>query len=228
VVRKNLARERTLLSYWVNAESVRVTAEKTGIPEGSVSRYFARFNKDPEKYHRQVVQRAAVPEDPYSDLPQQVFKMHHADVVIERHDRLMSEGKFAQAKIAIEAEMLYSKYISSATAGVTALAAFLANPRKYNWILPIVIAELVGGEVLSGKSVTDTLDRYQKQVDGAQDSAAKTEAQMAMNQLTARYREEIRDEAKHKAAEEEFKAKSETRISIYDLMKRQDHMRKLK
>jgi hypothetical protein len=85
-----------------------------------VSRYFVRFNKDPEKFHRQKARSGSTAYvDPYLDLSKQVLRDVQAKLVSARHNKLMSEGKFVQARLAIEAETAYEKYISSKTSSVT-------------------------------------------------------------------------------------------------------------
>lgn len=52
--KKNYEREALLLSHWNLGFTVKNTSLMTGIPEGSISHYFARFNKNPKFYREQV------------------------------------------------------------------------------------------------------------------------------------------------------------------------------
>ncbi|MFH0748428.1 MAG: hypothetical protein V1915_00685 [Candidatus Bathyarchaeota archaeon] len=48
--RKNIQRENILLNYWRIGTTVKRTSLLTDIPEGTISHYFARFNKSGDKY----------------------------------------------------------------------------------------------------------------------------------------------------------------------------------
>ncbi len=50
--RKNLEREKILLSHWRRGNTVKRAALLTGIPQGTISHYYRRYNKHPEKYVR--------------------------------------------------------------------------------------------------------------------------------------------------------------------------------
>ncbi len=51
--RKNFKREKTLLRHWMKGDTVREAAEDSGIPEGTISHYYARFNRNKKKYQRE-------------------------------------------------------------------------------------------------------------------------------------------------------------------------------
>ena len=48
--KKNIERENILINYWRQGNTVKHTSLLTGIPEGTISHYFARFNKKKDKY----------------------------------------------------------------------------------------------------------------------------------------------------------------------------------
>jgi hypothetical protein len=48
--RKNVERENTLLKHWHQGETVKVASLFTGIPEGTVSHYYARFSRKRDVY----------------------------------------------------------------------------------------------------------------------------------------------------------------------------------
>ena len=50
--RKNFERENCLLSLWQQGETVKKASLLTNIPEGTISKYYARFNRDKDKYHK--------------------------------------------------------------------------------------------------------------------------------------------------------------------------------
>lgn len=62
--KKNVERERALLEHWRMGYKVKVASLLSGIPEGSVSHYYARFNRNKDKYHR--VSEGGVQEPPKS------------------------------------------------------------------------------------------------------------------------------------------------------------------
>jgi len=63
--KKNLWRETTLLGYWNLGYTVKDTALITGIPAGSISHYFARFNKNPLLYR----EKAGTQDPPRTSTP---------------------------------------------------------------------------------------------------------------------------------------------------------------
>jgi len=69
--RRNIGRERTLLRHWRRGDTVKVASLLTGIPEGSISHYYARFNRNPEKYQK-------IANNPHNDPPYS----HPSDVAI--------------------------------------------------------------------------------------------------------------------------------------------------
>jgi hypothetical protein len=165
VVKKNPIRERVLLDNWMRRKTVRNTARETNIPEGTVSRYFSRFNRDPEKYHRQATSnQPSTTENLYYDLPSQLLTMFNIERVNDRHKQLMAEGKFAEAKQALEAEMLYARYMSSKTSSVTSLAFYLAYPDRYAFLLPSILSGLLEREIHGGKSARETFDEFEDQI----------------------------------------------------------------
>jgi hypothetical protein len=48
--KRNIKRENILLSHWRQGDTVKVTSSLTNIPEGTISHYYARFNKNKDKY----------------------------------------------------------------------------------------------------------------------------------------------------------------------------------
>ncbi len=48
--RKNVQREDILLSHWRQGHTVKTASVLTRIPEGSISHYYARFNRNKDKY----------------------------------------------------------------------------------------------------------------------------------------------------------------------------------
>lgn len=52
--RKNVQRENILLSHWRQGHTVKTASLLTSIPEGTISHYYARFNKNKEIYRKVV------------------------------------------------------------------------------------------------------------------------------------------------------------------------------
>jgi hypothetical protein len=52
--KKNVERENKLLAHWRIGATVKKASLLSGVPEGSVSYYYRRFNRDKEKYLRIV------------------------------------------------------------------------------------------------------------------------------------------------------------------------------
>jgi hypothetical protein len=46
---RNKEREKILLNCWETGKTVKVASALSGIPEGSVSHYYRRFNRDKER-----------------------------------------------------------------------------------------------------------------------------------------------------------------------------------
>ena len=116
VYRKNPEREAILLGCWYEGLAGRKAAIATGIPEGSVSRYYARFNKNPEKYHRQAKE---VRQDRRDPLGKTVRRMNVVSQVVEfegvqkRFTELMEQDKFVEAKALLDAFGAFQKFRSN-------------------------------------------------------------------------------------------------------------------
>ena len=50
--RKNVERENALLKHWHQGDTVKIASTLTGVPEGTVSHYYARFNRKRDVYRK--------------------------------------------------------------------------------------------------------------------------------------------------------------------------------
>lgn len=140
--KQNPQREATLLEYWKKGTGAREAASKTGIPEGSVFGYYRKFNKNPQRYHREAERLKPPSRVKNQDLLKQLTNWKEGLAVKERHDRLMKEGRYIQAKYALEAQMLFERYYNSKVESVTSFSELY----KYSGseaMLPYLAWELV-------------------------------------------------------------------------------------
>jgi hypothetical protein len=98
--RKNIEREDTLRKHWIRGKTVEAAALLTGIPKGSVSHYYARFNRRRE---RERVRRRFSGQEPPRSTPTQVAAAAMAftkmnEVVLS----LAQKGDFAKARDSLE------------------------------------------------------------------------------------------------------------------------------
>ena len=170
VVRKNPQREELLLRYWRLGATGRETASRTGIPEGSVSRYFARFNKHPEKHNRLAVSgEPSPPKGLYSDIGGQLRAALEEVEVSRRHKELMTKGKIVQAKFSIEAEILLERYRSLKLGNVRSLLAkYMARPLRFEHFMSDVIREMRQQNVSP-----EELNKMEAQIKNAAESYTK-------------------------------------------------------
>ena len=101
---RNPKREAALLNQWRNGIPARQAALNTGIPEGTTFYYYRKFNRDPEKANR--LARSHEPEEERS-LHQKMADTRAASEVRKfqtKYDKLIEEGKYAEAKSLAEAE----------------------------------------------------------------------------------------------------------------------------
>ena len=94
--RKNVQRENVLLSHWQRGDTVETTSLLTGVPKGSISHYYARFNKNKEIY-RKVVDNEY--QEPPRSSPFEVAATVLARTNIFKNvTQCIKNGDFAQAR----------------------------------------------------------------------------------------------------------------------------------
>jgi hypothetical protein len=94
--RKNVERESALLKHWLQGDTVKVASTLTSVPEGTVSHYYARFNKKRDVYRK-------VSENGYQEPPRtSPFDAALAAVsynnVYSRVKELVEAGNYASAR----------------------------------------------------------------------------------------------------------------------------------
>lgn len=105
--RKNTHRENTLLHYWRMDYTVERAAHVSGIPKGSVSHYYARFNRDKERYSRQV---AGQFQDPPRSSPEDVALASWLYPKIdETVNPMLEAGEYGKARDFLEVLLLGAK-----------------------------------------------------------------------------------------------------------------------
>jgi hypothetical protein len=94
--RKNVQRENILLSHWRQGRTVKTAGSLTGIPEGTISHYYARFNKNKEIYRKVV-------DNEYQEPPRSSpFEVAAAALalpnIVKNVTRFTERGDFAAAR----------------------------------------------------------------------------------------------------------------------------------
>jgi len=161
---KNEERERILLEYWKQGINNRITAQKTGIPEGTVNRYNARFNKHPETFARTTNYVAKARTSLSEELLEQAEKLSDIDRVKARHKELMDRGKFFQAKLAIEADRELENYISS-RGKIGEYAPLYHDTKKNIVLLPQLVKNQMEELERAGQLKIEDLDKLKNMVD---------------------------------------------------------------
>ena len=90
--RKNVQRESILFRHWSEGYTVKETAILTSVPEGTVSHYFSRFNRDKKRPARHGV------EPPRSSPFDVALTSVVYAKVIENVNQLMSNGEYSKAR----------------------------------------------------------------------------------------------------------------------------------
>jgi hypothetical protein len=107
--RKNSQREETLLKHWRSGDTVKVASTLTSIPEGTVSHYYARFNRRKDMYRK-------VSENGYQE-PQRPspFEAASAGVFLTnvnlKVNQLFESGDYAKARDYLQAILLHHDLI---------------------------------------------------------------------------------------------------------------------
>jgi len=93
--RKNVQRESMLFGYWGSGHTVKETAILSDVPEGTISHYFSRFNRDKGK----MKQRDGAFQEPPRSSPSDVAMASLIYVNVLRHvGELVREGKYSDAR----------------------------------------------------------------------------------------------------------------------------------
>ncbi len=106
--KRNHEREKTILSHFRLGTTVSITAILTRIPRSTVGYYYARFNKDPEKYKKVIGGKF---QEPFkSDIRAAVLIgidwMERKAVV----EPLIQNGKYVEARDYLQMVLLYNEF----------------------------------------------------------------------------------------------------------------------
>lgn len=107
--RKNFDRERTLLRHWMEGETVREAAEDSGIPEGTISHYYARFNRNKEKYQREY--DGEYQEPPKTDPNDAAFAALFTINIQNTLTPLIQKGDYSKARDFLQMMLLYDEFL---------------------------------------------------------------------------------------------------------------------
>lgn len=94
--RKNLQREETLLKHWRFGDTVKAASTSTDIPEGTVSHYYARFNRKKDMYR--IVSEKGSQEPPRTSPLEAAQASLFLTTVISKANQLMGAGEYTKAR----------------------------------------------------------------------------------------------------------------------------------
>ena len=105
---RNLEREKKLLERWRYGNTIKKAALLTNIPEGTISHYFKRYNKNPEKYKKII-------ENKYQDLPkadtqEAIQSNFNRRIVLDMISPLIQKGDFAKVRDFLQMFELIERY----------------------------------------------------------------------------------------------------------------------
>jgi len=129
--RKNVERESTLFEFWRTGHTVKDTALLSGVPEGTISHYFSRFNRDKGKLN---LGRDAYKEPPRSS-PWDVATAATIYVkIMENVTQLMVSGDYPKARDFLQVTMLLMDFDKRVRPIMQN-----ADPKKYSEVIKNVI-----------------------------------------------------------------------------------------
>ena len=94
--RKNVQREDILLSHWRQGHTVKNASLLTSIPEGSISHYYARFNRNKDKYLK--LTEHGYQEPPRSNPFEVAITALARTNILKNVTQCVKNGDFAQAR----------------------------------------------------------------------------------------------------------------------------------
>jgi len=101
--RKNVERESTLFKFWSSGHTVKETALLSGVPEGTISHYFSRFNRDKGKLN---LGRDAYKEPPRSSPWDVAAAATIYTNVMNNVNQLMMSGDYSKARDFLQVYLL--------------------------------------------------------------------------------------------------------------------------
>jgi len=102
--KKNYEREKKLLSFWYLGHTVRDTASLTGIPAGTISHYFARFNKNKNEFRERAISNQEPPRSSTHEVIGAALMLSNVD---QKVTELMDNEEYAKARNYLQAVSLH-------------------------------------------------------------------------------------------------------------------------
>ena len=125
--KKNIEREELLLSYWNYGQTVKETSLITGIPAGSISHYFARFNKKKNEYREKKI-FSQEPPRPSSQYVAQMTLLYTR--VFQDVGRCIKNDDFQKARDILQTQLLWMEWHNKMSTVIQA-----ADPEKWIEVL---------------------------------------------------------------------------------------------
>lgn len=106
---RNITREKTLLRYWMIGKTVKEASFLSGVPEGSISHYYARFNRDKEKYRK--IFQGKYQERQYSNPESVAIAALSHTKIIQEVGLMVQKGEYGKARDFLEICLLLPKVL---------------------------------------------------------------------------------------------------------------------
>jgi hypothetical protein len=163
MLKRNPQREALLLAKWREGKTVREAARETGIPEGTTSYYWKKFNKHPETANRLAQNLKPREKLQVQDYVIQMFFAVQAREAKDLYDSLVSQGKYAEAKSSIEARAELERYIASKMSTTTSVVpVYLADPKLYEPFIGRALGEMLQNKEAAGAGKIEAIDQVEK------------------------------------------------------------------
>ncbi len=142
-------REKRLLNEWRKGTPIRQAAINTRMPEGTVTRFYALFNRNPEEHGGQAIQTQVEEmrheEKSVNHQLYQLIKFKGIQSVTRTYRALINNQQYLEAKTFLEAERTMAEFIESNVEqmrGISAYTWYCSDPERYAFLIPNVVDEL--------------------------------------------------------------------------------------
>jgi hypothetical protein len=106
--RRNIERENKLLGLWQFGDTVKCASQLTGIPEGTVSHYYAKFNRKRDKYLK--LSKEVSQEPPRSSPFDVALAAFLYTDVLKKTTQLIQTEEYTKARDYLQAIMLLQDF----------------------------------------------------------------------------------------------------------------------
>ncbi len=137
--RKNVQRKDILLSHWRQGHTVKTASLLTRIPEGSISHYYARFNRNKDKYLKLTEHGY---QEPPRSTPFEVAITSLAKTnILKNVTQCVKNGDYAQARDILQMCLLLMDFEKRLTPIIQNI-----DPEKMGEVLKnmMMIVEIIG------------------------------------------------------------------------------------